>query len=94
MVEPDTNRPEAVIEFITSNEFREASDPDNITFFQLGIFSLYYGRLQDCACPLPLRAYNMCINMGKDTTNLLSWQVLCHAFLFLFVKRFLLYLAN
>ena len=60
----------AVTLVVTFKEFREASDPDNITFFQLGIFSLYYGWLQDCACPLPFRAYNMRINMGKDTTNL------------------------
>ena len=30
----------------TFKEFRAASDPDRMTFFQLGIFSLYYGWLQ------------------------------------------------
>jgi len=42
----DPVKEDAVILVDTAKEFREASDPDSMTFFQLGIFSLYYGWLQ------------------------------------------------
>ena len=42
----DPVKEEAVTLVVTFKEFRAASDPDIMTYFQLGIFSLYYGWLQ------------------------------------------------
>ena len=37
---------DAVTLVVTYKLFRVASDPDSMTFFQLGIFQFYYGWLQ------------------------------------------------
>ena len=39
---------EPVIPFTTVREFNEASEPLVMTFFQLGIYKIYYDWLQDC----------------------------------------------
>jgi hypothetical protein len=36
----------AVTDVVTLRELRAASDPDKINFFQLGIYKIYYGWLQ------------------------------------------------
>ena len=46
-------------------EFKLASEPDTITFFQLGIYiCLLWLVTTNVCCPLPLRAYNIVINIG------------------------------
>jgi hypothetical protein len=51
----------------TFNEFKFASLPDMMTFFQLGILTSLLLVGYRIACPLPLRAYNIIfmINMKK-----------------------------
>jgi hypothetical protein len=53
----------AVSEVDTFREFSSALDPLTITFFQFGIFLNRIMVGYRIACPLPLRAYNIVINI-------------------------------
>ena len=62
---PSPAKNEAVTALVTSSEFKKASEPDTITFFQLGIYICLLRLVAaNVCCPLPLRAYNIAINIG------------------------------